>query len=77
MLRRMGADIVGMSVVPENLVAVHAGMRVLALSVITDQCLPDALEPADVQEIIGVANRTEPSLRKLVVSFLESSDDEV
>lgn len=74
MLRGMGADIVGMSVVPENLVAVHAGMRVLALSVITDSCLPDALEPADVQEIIRIANETEPSLRRLVVSFLESAD---
>ena len=74
MLRGMGADIVGMSVVPENLVAVHAGMRVLALSVITDSCLPDALEAADVQEIIRIANETEPSLRRLVVSFLESAD---
>ena len=73
MLRRMGADIVGMSVVPENLVAVHAGMRVLALSVITDQCLPDALEPADVQEIIRIANETEPALRRLVTAFLEST----
>jgi len=73
MLRRMGADIVGMSLVPENLVAVHAGMRVLGLSVITDQCLPDALEPADVQEIIRVANEAEPSLRRLVVAFLEAT----
>lgn len=73
MLRRMGADTVGMSLVPENLVAVHAGMRVLGLSVITDQCLPDALEPADVQEIIRIANETEPSLRKLVVAFLEAT----
>ena len=74
MLRAMGADTVGMSLVPENLVAVHAGMRVLALSVITDACLPDALEPADVQEIIRIANETEPALRKLVVRFLETAD---
>ncbi len=73
MLRAMGADIVGMSLVPENLVAIHAGMRVVALSVITDRCLPDALEAADVQEIIRIANGAEPSLRKLVVRFLESS----
>ena len=73
MLRAMGADIVGMSLVPENLVAVHAGMRVLALSVVTDRCLPDALEPADVQEIIRIANAAEPSLRQLVVRFLASS----
>jgi purine-nucleoside phosphorylase len=73
MLRGMGADIVGMSLVPENLVAVHSGMKVLALSVITDQCLPDALHPADVQEIIAVANAAEPTLRQLVVRFLHES----
>lgn len=77
MLRAMGADIVGMSLVPENLVAVHAGMRVVALSVITDRCLPDALEPADVQEIIRIANATEPALRELVVRFLQSTATEV
>ena len=47
---------------------------VLALSVITDRCLPDALEPADVAEIISVANAAEPMLRKLVVRFLEESE---
>jgi purine-nucleoside phosphorylase len=73
MLRGMGADIVGMSLVPENLVAIHGGMRVLALSVITDRCLPDALEPANVEEIIAVANRAEPTLRELVVRFLQST----
>jgi purine-nucleoside phosphorylase len=73
MLRGMGADIVGMSLVPENLVAIHAGMRVLALSVITDRCLPDALQPANVEEIIAVANAAEPTLRQLVVKFLESA----
>lgn len=73
MLRGMGADIVGMSLVPENLVAIHAGMRVLGLSVITDRCLPDALEPANVEEIIAVANAAEPTLRQLVIRFLESA----
>ena len=53
-LRAIGADVVGMSTVPEVIVAVHAGMRVLGISIITDACLPDALEPADVQRIIGV-----------------------
>ena len=73
MLRALGADTVGMSMVPENLVAVHAGMRVLGLSVVTDRCLPDALEPADVDEIIRIAGQTEPHLRRLVVRFLEGA----
>jgi len=72
-LRQIGADIVGMSLVPECLVAVHGGMRVLGLSVITDRCLPDALEPADVNQIIAIANATEPKLRALVTRFLEAS----
>jgi purine-nucleoside phosphorylase len=62
-----------MSLVPENLVAIHGGMRVLALSVITDRCLPDALQPANVEEIIAIANATEPTLRQLVVRFLETA----
>lgn len=66
MLRRMGADVVGMSTVPEVIVARHMGMRVLGLSIITDQCLPDALEPADVPEIIRTAQRAEPRLTRLV-----------
>jgi purine-nucleoside phosphorylase len=72
-LRRIGADIVGMSLVPENLVAVHAGMRVLALSVITDSCLPDALKAANVDEIIAVANAAEPRLRSLITGFLATA----
>jgi purine-nucleoside phosphorylase len=55
MLRLMGADVVGMSTVPEVIVAVHGGMRVLGISIITDACLPDALEPADIQKIIATA----------------------
>jgi purine-nucleoside phosphorylase len=66
MLRLMGADIVGMSTVPEVIVAIHGGMRVLALSIITDACLPDALEPADIQKILAVAGATEPKLADLV-----------
>jgi purine-nucleoside phosphorylase len=60
-----------MSTVPEVLVAVHAGLRVLGLSIITDMCLPDALEPATVERIIAVANRAEPSLTRLVCGVLE------
>ena len=65
-LRAIGADCVGMSTVPEVIVAVHAGMRVLGLSVITDRCLPDALEEANIEEIIRVANAAAPKLTRLV-----------
>jgi purine-nucleoside phosphorylase len=65
-LRGIGADVVGMSTVPEVIVGVHAGMRNLGLSVITDMCLPDALEPAALEEIIAVANTAEKKLRVLV-----------
>ncbi|MBX3432394.1 MAG: purine-nucleoside phosphorylase [Pirellulales bacterium] len=70
-LRAIGADVVGMSTVPEAIVAVHSGMRIFGLSVITDMCLPDALKPADVAEIIAVANGAEPKLRALVLGILE------
>src|SRR5688572_3232611 len=65
-LRALGADVVGMSTVPEVIVALHGGMRVLGISIITDQCLPDALEPASLGKIIAVATRAEPSLTALV-----------
>lgn len=71
MLRMMGADVVGMSTVPEVIVAVHAGMRTLGISIITDQCLPDALEPADIGRIIATAGRAEPSLTRLIASLAE------
>ena len=70
-LRQIGADVVGMSTVPEVIVAVHAGMRVVGFSIVTDMCLPDALEPADVPKIIATANAAEPNLRKLVMGVLE------
>jgi len=66
MLRAMGADMVGMSTVPEVIVARHSGMRVLGLSIITDSCLPDALEPADIDTIVRVATEAEPRLTGLV-----------
>src|SRR5688500_14445295 len=71
MLRGLGADVVGMSTVPEVIVAVHGGMRVLGVSIITDQCLPDALEPVDIERIIATANRAEPHLTALVQGVLE------
>jgi len=69
-LRFIGADVVGMSTVPEVLVAVHAGMRVLGLSIVTDMCLPDALEPADIHRILATAAGAEPKLRKIVLGVL-------
>ncbi len=71
MLRTLGADVVGMSTVPEVIVAVHAGMRVLGISIITDQCLPDALEPAEIGRIIATAASAEPSLTRLIRGLVE------
>jgi len=70
-LRRLGADVVGMSTVPECIAAVHAGLKVCALSVVTDMCLPDALQPAVVEEIIATANRAAPRLEKLLSGLLQ------
>lgn len=70
-LRAIGADVVGMSTVPEVIVAVHSELRVFGLSVITDMCLPDSLKPAVVEEIIAVANSAEPKLRALVTGIVE------
>ncbi len=65
-LRATGADVVGMSTVPEVIVASHQQMEVLGFSVITDECFPDALEAVDVQEIIATAGRAEPKLTLLM-----------
>jgi purine-nucleoside phosphorylase len=70
MLRALGADIVGMSTVPEVIAARHGGMRVLGLSIITDACLPDALEPADINAIVQIAAESEPLLTRLVRAVL-------
>ncbi len=70
-LRGIGADAVGMSTIPEVIVAVHSQMRVLGLSIITDMCLPDALKPANVTEIIATANEAEPKLSQIVLEILK------
>jgi purine-nucleoside phosphorylase len=72
-LRTIGADVVGMSTVPEVVVAVHSGMKVLGISVITDMCLPDALEVATVDHILATARSAEPKLRAIVVSAVRSA----
>ncbi len=71
MLRSMGADVVGMSTVPEVIVARHGGMRVLGLSIITDMCLPDSLQEATLDEIVATANAAQPNLTALVCGVLE------
>jgi purine-nucleoside phosphorylase len=65
-LRIIGADAVGMSTIPETIVANHMGMKVLGVSIITDECFPDALRPTNVEEIIAVANRAEPKLTRIM-----------
>ena len=74
-LRWIGGDVVGMSLVPENLVAVHGGQRVLAFNVVTDACLPDALRPVDIAEVLAVAGRTAPALTRLVTEVVRRLDE--
>jgi len=70
MLRVLGADVVGMSTIPEVIVAVHSGLKTLGFSIITDSCLPDALEPVSLPEILQVAGEAEPKLNRLVKAVL-------
>ena len=70
-LRIIGADAVGMSTVPEVLVARHSGMRVLGFSLITDMGLPDALKPTKIEEVLAIAEQAEPRLRKLITRVVE------
>lgn len=73
MLRILGADIVGMSQVPEAIVAVHAGLETLGLSVVTDTCLPDKLEPVQIEEVIQVATDAGPVFDKIIAGVLANS----
>ena len=70
MMRQWGADLVGMSTVPEVIVGVHMGMEVLGLSIVTDTCDPDHLEPCDIKEIIKTANEAGPKLDKLITAAI-------
>lgn len=74
-LRWIGADCVGMSLVPETIVAVHGGQRVLAFNVVTDACLPDALHPTDIASVLAVAGRTAPVLTRLVTEVVRRLDE--
>jgi len=71
MMGSWGADMVGMSTIPEVIVGVHAGLRILGLSVITDICNPDALEPVNIKEIISIAQQAGPKLDKLITEVLK------
>jgi purine-nucleoside phosphorylase len=73
-LRMIGADVVGMSTVPETIVAVHCGLKTVGLSVITDMCLPDAMQPANVEEIIATANAAAPQLISVVRGIVSESN---
>ena len=70
MLRTIGADVVGMSTVPEVLVAAHGGMRILGISIITDMCIPETLEPASLEKILAIAGSAEPKLTSLVAGVV-------
>jgi purine-nucleoside phosphorylase len=76
-LRLLGADAVGMSTVPEVIVANHMGMNVLGFSIITDECFPDALQPARIEEIIAAANAAEPKLTAIMKGVVETIDLEM
>ena len=71
-LRNIGADVVGMSTVPEVIAAVHSSMRTLGLSVVTDACFPDALSPVNIEEILRVAAEAEPKLTLLMKRVVEA-----
>lgn len=71
-LRGIGADVVGMSTVPETIVARHHGMRVMAISVVTDECFPDALEPVSIEDVLAAAGEAEPTLTQLMGDVVET-----
>lgn len=70
-LRSMGADAVGMSTVPEVIAAVHCGLKVLTVSLVSDLCIPETLKPANIEEIIAVANRADPLLTTLFTQVIQ------
>ena len=73
-LRMIGADVVGMSTVPETIVAIHSGLKVVGLSVITDMCLADSLKPSNTEEIIATAGVAAPKLQAIVRGIVSEAD---
>lgn len=76
-LRMIGADVVGMSTVPETIVARHMGLRVMAISVITDECFPDALEPVSLADVLAAAGEAEPKLTRLMTAVVQEVGEDV
>jgi purine-nucleoside phosphorylase len=74
-LRWIGADVVGMSLVPETITAVHGGQRVLAFNVVTDSCLPDRLEPVSIPDVLRVAGKVAPTLIRLVTEVVRRLEE--
>lgn len=72
MVRAFGSDTIGMSTVPETIVAVHMGMKVLGISCVTDMAIPEHLEPLDHEHVVEVANRTRPKFISLVTGIVEA-----
>ncbi|MGD8427117.1 MAG: purine-nucleoside phosphorylase [Balneolaceae bacterium] len=70
-LRMIGGDVVGMSTIPEVITAVHMGMEVLGISVITDECFPDALEPVNIEQVVEAAGMAEPKMTQVIMGVLE------
>ena len=70
-LRAIGADVVGMSTVPENIVANHMDIKVLGISIITDECFPDSLQPVNVDEIIAAAMKAEPKMTLIMKEVIK------
>ncbi len=71
-LRNIGADAVGMSTIPEVIVGVHMGMKILGISCITDECVPETLKPLDIEKVLAVAKKNEPVLSKLVTEVIKN-----
>ena len=71
-LRGIGADVVGMSTVPEVIVARHMDLRCMAVSVVTDECFPDALDPVSITDVLAAAAEAEPHLTTLMGDVVET-----
>ena len=73
-LRLLGADVVGMSTIPEVIAGVHMNMKVLGISVITDECIPETLKPVQLEDVIAAAKKAEPNLTRLVIGTLAAME---